>query len=136
MSIKRDNKGRFIKGNCGFWLGKKRDDKTNKKISNALIGKYTGKKHPKWKGGIWKRKDGYIMIKISEHPRAIRGYVMEHILIVENHIKRFLKYNECVHHVNGIRDDNRIENLIILTKNKHAKMHSDNRKRDKFGRYQ
>lgn len=51
------------------------------------------------------------------------GYIYEHIVIAESVIGRYLKNNEVVHHLNGIRDDNRIENLIVLERGQHIKLH-------------
>lgn len=71
-----------------------------------------------WKGGRWRKKAGYVMIKVPNHPRspANSGYVFEHILVMEDNIGRNLLPGENVHHLNGIRDDNRIENLELWTK--------------------
>lgn len=71
--------------------------------------------NPHWLGGRNKRDDGYIEIMCPLHPYANHnGYVMEHRLVMEKNIKRFLTPKEVVHHINEIRDDNRIENLKIF----------------------
>jgi len=58
-------------------------------------------------------KGGYVVVKVAEHPRASKGYVYEHILVMEKFLKRSLSKDENVHHINGIKDDNRIENLEL-----------------------
>jgi hypothetical protein len=70
-------------------------------------------------GLLWIRdKDGYILIRKPDHPYAMAsGYVREHRLVMEDEIGRYLRPGEVVHHINGIRDDNRIENLVLYESN-------------------
>ena len=75
-----------------------------------------------------KRSDGYIKVYVPDHPHCTsEGYVMKHILVVERSIGRYLTEKECVHHINHIRDDNRIENLMLMTKSEHCSMHMKER---------
>lgn len=68
------------------------------------------------KGGRIKDKAGYIQIWKPEHPNAkIAGYIHEHRLIMSEHLGRPLLTHENIHHKNGKRDDNRLENLELWT---------------------
>ena len=70
-----------------------------------------------WRGGRTLHKAGYVMIRRPEHPRArASAYVFEHILVMEAELGRFLVDGESVHHLNGVRDDNRPENLELWTR--------------------
>ncbi len=100
--------------NCGieFMVWQSRLDIGKGKFCSTKCGKI-GKFSPFWKGGK-KKCNGYIYIKCENHPNAtIGGYVKEHRLIMEKYIGRYLDKKEVVHHINGIRDDNRIENLKL-----------------------
>jgi hypothetical protein len=68
-----------------------------------------GTKSHNWKGGHHKTVKGYIRIC---QPNGM-GIVLEHILVMEKHLGRHLILGETVHHKNGIKDDNRIENLEL-----------------------
>lgn len=84
-----------------------------------------GPKHPSWKGGRIKHADGYIYVYSPTHPHKDNnhGYVFEHRLVMEKHLGRYLEPWEHVHHINGIRDDNRIENLQLVTSAEHMRIH-------------
>lgn len=77
--------------------------------------------------GKWKDKDGYIRVGglKGKHPRWTTGGVYEHILVMEKSIGRHVQLDEEVHHKNRVRDDNRIENLELLTVVQHKKLHAD-----------
>lgn len=73
-----------------------------------------------WKGGRTLAARDYVKVRAPDHPRASKKhpYVLEHILVMERVLGRYLLPNEHVHHRNGRRDDNRPENLE-LWKGKH-----------------
>ena len=107
-----------VKGKSGVYL------RTKPAWNKGMKGIYTGEKSSNWKGGkIFRGK--YIYIKKPEHPNSGKqGYIAEHRLVMEKHLGRYLTKKEVVHHINEIRDDNRIENLKVFKNNgKHLKLH-------------
>ena len=68
------------------------------------------------KDGRRLRSDGYVQIYSPDHPAAnTTNCVLEHRLVMEKHIGRYLTKEEIVHHKNGVKDDNRIDNLELWT---------------------
>lgn len=93
-----------------------RTDEIKKKMSEAKLKKGIGHKKT--------RVDGYIAVYFPDHPKSSKdGYIMEHDLIMECYIGRWLKDDEVVHHINHIRSDNRIGNLQLMTFKEHARLH-------------
>lgn len=115
--------------------GKKISKEHIEKLKNKIVSEETKKKMSiahtkKGIGHKKKRKDGYIAIYFPDHPKSNKEkYIMEHDLIMECYIGRWLKEEEIVHHINHKRDDNRIENLKLMTKKEHARLHMLERKR-------
>ena len=80
-----------------------------------------GDKNPTWKGGRIKDKSGYVWVIANPNdPIAMqmrnagtKNYVQEHRLVVAYSLNRPLSPLESVHHINGVRDDNRLENLQL-----------------------
>lgn len=92
-----------------------------------------GKESPTYKGEFIS-KQGYIFLLISCLPleerklanqmkSATHNYIAEHRFIMAKHLKRPLTSNEVVHHLNEIKDDNRIENLTLTSKSSHGSEH-------------
>jgi len=90
---------------------------------------HNGLAYSNWRGGVMYRY-GYKYIWLPEdsiyYPMTGRHnhYVAEHRLVMAKHLGRCLHDWEVVHHKNGIRDDNRFENLELTTNGKHMKEHS------------
>lgn len=70
-------------------------------------------------------KGDYNYAVVPEHPKSNTfGYVLEHRVVVENHLGRLLHTNEVVHHINGNKKDNCIENLEVHDRREHTRSHS------------
>lgn len=90
---------------------------------------FIGKKMSKVSRGIRKgisHNHGYILIYTPFHPDCNKhGYIPEHRLVMEKKIGRRLLKSEIVHHINGIKNDNREENLVLTTQQLHPSEHSE-----------
>jgi len=77
---------------------------------------HKGKRSFNWKGGRIVDKFGYVQIWKPEHPNAkMAGYIHEHRLVISEKLGRPLLSHENIHHKNGKRSDNRLENLELWT---------------------
>lgn len=81
-------------------------------------------RNPFWRGGRPLTRFGYRLAHDPSHPRAhSHGYVLEHIKVAEQMLCRSLRPGEVVHHKNGVRTDNRPENLQVMTRAEHSRHH-------------
>lgn len=92
---------------------------------DRVKGLKTGSFNPKWKGGVMSDSHGRILVYSPGHPRPSFGksHVYRYRLVMEKHLGRFLESHEIVHHKNGIKTDDRIENLELMTQSEHASLH-------------
>ena len=98
---------------------------TLRKMSRSAKSRgWIGGKHPSWKGGTGYYQNGYVWV------RRDGKTMLAHRYIVESYLERKLLPEERVHHINGIKDDNRIENLMLLP-NESAHWYED----EKAGRH-
>jgi len=135
-------------GRVSFWKGKKNPNMIGNKLRQGIIswnkglttktskkifeyGRKSGESRRNKPRLKFRISGGYRYIFMPGHPKAIKAYksVCEHILIMEAHIGRPLTKQECVHHINGNKLDNRIENLMLFAnKSEHMRWHALNDK--------
>lgn len=102
--------------------GMKFSKKTKERISKAKTGQNLAEKHHNWIGHTI--KSGYRQIYSPDHPNTTKdNYVAEHRLIMEKHLGRYLNKNEIIHHVDGNRLNNKLENLVLTDNSSHMKDH-------------
>lgn len=125
LGLSHINKSGTSMWKCLCTCGNERNVRSSALIHNKTIscGCYVkelrksaiGEKSTNWKGGR-REQNGYILLKKNGHPNSDNaGYIAEHRFVMSEYMGRKLEDYELVHHKNGIRNDNRLENLELLT---------------------
>lgn len=108
----RSPKTEFKKGNPSWNKGKHIFTGGGAKKGSVL------EKSIAWKGGTTRTSQGYVEQRTQPYQK-----MLQHRLVMETLLKRNLESFEVVHHKNGIKTDNRIENLELMTRGEHTKLH-------------
>jgi len=122
--IKRGN-GLFCSKPCRFKF------MANEKARSERV---KGDKNPQWKGGATKHADGYVYVRVPDHPNQSSGYVFEHRLVIERKMQQeapdhpflvdgYLSQKLSVHHRDENRENNDPSNLMAITKAAHLAWH-------------
>ena len=88
---------------------------------------FSQKKHKSYR-----TKEGYTQIYAPESSSSrSNGYAPEHRVVAEHILGRQLRPDEVVHHKNGVKTDNRVENLRVMKRKEHSKLHRKYRAKKK-----
>ena len=69
--------------------------------------------------------EGYCLIYQPEHPNSCNGYIGEHRLIMETSLGRYLSSDEIIHHKDGNKQNNDIDNLQLMRRSSHITLHNN-----------
>lgn len=111
-----------MKGTLCPVYGRHLSDETKEKLRKAN----TAANNYHWSGGRKIHSEGYVLVYDPEsHLCNKHGFVMEHRLVAEKKYGRELTTNDIVHHLDGNKQNNDPDNIVVLTRAEHIKIHRD-----------
>ena len=125
--------------------GRRLSAAARQKLSEIHLGELNsryGKKPPNYRGWYRRAQDGYIVRAVKNHPFAPFDRIFEHRLVLERHLRRtdpgspyltevdgilYLRPEIQVHHIDGVKDHNKVSNLQLMTPAEHTRWHQAHR---------
>jgi hypothetical protein len=97
----------------------------------------TGAKHPRWNPGRIVSSHGYVMERVGVgHPLAdSKGYAYSHVLVWASSGHPMPKPHETLHHRDGNKGNNRLDNLEVISRAEHSRLHAMQRRRRTDGTF-
>jgi len=110
---------------CGAerWVDTKGFERLCRTCANKNLSlRQRGENSPRWRGGRRKNKGGYVLLRYDPcgpfASMCSSNYILEHRLVIAQYLGRSLLPNEHIHHINGVKQDNRLENLKLVSSQK------------------
>lgn len=97
----------------------------------------SGTRCGRWNDGKIISSQGYVRIRVGkDHPLADpNGYAYEHLIVWVSSGRRRPEKDEIIHHENGDKTDNRIQNLSLMSRAKHNSIHNQSKARNEKGQF-
>jgi len=118
--------------------GKRHKDTSREKMADAATGKFLRENSSQWKGGRYNSAAGYVYVMVNTLDPTRQAlartmlvgkknqmYVLEHRAEAAAKLGRAILDTEAVHHLNGVKDDNRAENLVVQDRKGHTQEHRE-----------
>lgn len=118
--------------------GERHSEESRKKMADANTGKFLRENSSQWKGGRYYSSTGYVYVMVDTLDpkkqmlardmligRRNQRYILEHRVNAAAKLGRTITHSEVVHHLNGVKDDNRPENLTVQSRKGHSQAHRE-----------
>lgn len=97
----------------------------------------TGARNGRWNNGRMISSHGYVLVRVGkDHPLGnSRGVAYEHWVVWAASGRPMPKAHETIHHRDSCKTNNRLDNLEVISRSEHARLHAIERRRRKNGTF-